>query len=271
MVVFPNAKINLGLHVTARRPDGFHDIETLFLPVPLCDALEVIPAGDGVMRFVATGLDIPGEGTTNLCVKAYELMKNEFDLSPVHIHLHKVIPMGAGLGGGSSDGAFTLKLLNELFSLRLPQEKLNEMALKLGSDASFFLQNQPFFATGRGEVLEPAAPVVKGFFLLIVVPPVHVSTAEAYAGITPAKPTVSLKRILQEPPAAWRGKLVNDFEPSVFRKYPVIGEIKQRLYDSGALYASMSGSGSAVYGLFANPPDVTDKFPGCFIFVTRNT
>jgi 4-diphosphocytidyl-2-C-methyl-D-erythritol kinase len=271
MVVFPNAKINLGLHVIARRPDGYHDIETLFYPVPLRDALEIIPASDGMTRFKITGLDVPGDSHANLCTRAYELIKNEFDLPPVHMHLHKVIPMGAGLGGGSSDGACTITLLNTMFNLHLTTGKMKEIALELGSDCPFFIENQPRFAYGRGNELLEANINLSGLYLMIVVPPAHVATALAYAGITPKKPVVSLKEILEEQPEAWRENLVNDFEPSVFRKYPVIGEIKKRLYESGALYASMSGSGSAVYGLFTERPDLTDKFPGCFMYVTRDT
>ncbi|MEI6456779.1 MAG: 4-(cytidine 5'-diphospho)-2-C-methyl-D-erythritol kinase [bacterium] len=270
MVVFPNAKINLGLHITAKRADGYHDIETLYYPISLRDALEIIPAPDGRFQFSSTGLEIPGHPGSNLCIRAFEILSGDFDLPPVHIYLHKVIPIGAGLGGGSSDGAFAVGLLNNLFTLGLSAETMKEYTLNLGSDCPFFIENKPLFGSGRGDRFEPAPVDLSGYFIMVVVPGVHVPTAEAYAGVTPHKSAVSLRVVLDQAMSTWKENLVNDFESSVIQKHPIIGEIKNRLYRSGALYASMSGSGSAVYGLFKEIPELKERFPGCFTFVTRD-
>ena len=260
MIVYPYSKINLGLHVIRKRDDGFHDLETLFYPLELCDALEIVPAADGKTEFTSSGIQIPGQMADNLCVKAWELMHPDYDLPHVKIHLHKMIPVGAGLGGGSSDAAFSLKVLNDLFSLKLPDEKLQHYAQKLGSDCSFFLGNTPAYATGRGEILTPHPLSLKGCNLVLIKPDVHVGTADAYAGITPKQPEKPLKEILSLPPEKWKDLLVNDFEKTIFRKFPPIAEIKSQLYNMGAVYACMSGSGSSVFGIFRNkPPADTGK------------
>ncbi|MEI7660935.1 MAG: 4-(cytidine 5'-diphospho)-2-C-methyl-D-erythritol kinase [Bacteroidota bacterium] len=269
MVVFPNCKINLGLNIIGKRLDGFHNIETLFYPVALSDALEIIPAADGIFGFHVSGLEIPGDAARNLCVEAFRLLQGKFSLPAVKIHLHKVIPMGAGLGGGSSDGAFTLKLLNSLFGLGLNNDHLREYASQLGSDCPFFIENNPCLGFEKGDLLVPFNVDLEGLTLVIVDPVVHVSTAEAYASIIPAAPARPLKELVNLPVPDWKDALVNDFEIPVFEKYPVIGKIKTLLYDMGAEYASMSGSGAAVYAFFRGDVSPGELFPGCFIWVSK--
>ncbi|MCW0484787.1 4-(cytidine 5'-diphospho)-2-C-methyl-D-erythritol kinase [Gaoshiqia sediminis] len=248
MITYPIAKINIGLHVTEKRPDGFHNLETIFYPIQMQDALEVVEAGD--FSFNMTGLTLEGDPMQNLVIRAYELLKADYDLPPVQIHLHKNIPCGAGLGGGSSDAASMLMLLNDLFKLKIKREKLMEYALQLGSDCPFFLHAKPVFATGRGEKMEDANVNLKEYFLILVKPPIHISTPEAYQNIVPQKPRLSLKGLIGFSVNKWKGNIRNQFEPYVFEKYPEVGQIKQKLYDAGASFALMSGSGSAVYGLF---------------------
>ena len=267
MVIFPNAKINLGLNVIEKRSDGFHNIETLFYPVPLTDMLEVIPGSLGKENepvLNLSGIEIPGGQQQNLCVKAYNLLKREFNLPGIHVFLHKIIPMGAGLGGGSSDGAFMLLLLNDLFKLSLSTEQLVHYASQLGSDCAFFIQNKPTFGKGKGNELEEISLNLSGYTLVLVHPGVHVSTAEAYAGVTPGKPEISVKEIALKPVKSWNGLLVNDFEASVFAKHPEIKLIKDKLYKLGATYASMTGSGSAVFGIFDKPVSLKEEFTGMF-------
>lgn len=265
MLVYPNCKINLGLNVIARRTDGYHDLETVFYPVPFCDILEIVPARDGQTRFTASGLEIPGDPEDNLCMKAYRRMADSCRLPAVKIHLHKVIPTGAGLGGGSSDGAFTIRLLNQLFDLGLPDHEMESLAGAIGSDCPFFIRNEPVFATGRGEIFESAELSLKGFRLLLVIPPVAVATADAYAGIVPAVPDQPLKKLIRLPAWEWKGIVSNDFEPIVFRRFPLIGQIRDALYDAGALYASMTGSGSALFGLFAGDVTPALEWPGASV------
>ncbi len=261
MVSFPHCKINLGLNIIARRPDGFHDIETCFYPIPWADILEIIPSDK--LKFDVTGLAIPGQTQENLCLKAYALLKNDFDLPPIHIHLHKVLPTGAGLGGGSSDGAFTFRILNEIFNLKLSPVKLSEYASILGSDCAFFIQDSAMIGTARGEVLRPIKLSLKGKFIVLVKPEIHVATVEAYAGVIPQIPSQSIQKIVEETPLLkWKDFLSNDFEASVFKKYPGIKELKDRLYQLGAAYASMSGSGSSVFGIFDQAIDLKTDFTG---------
>jgi 4-diphosphocytidyl-2-C-methyl-D-erythritol kinase len=247
MVFFPHCKINLGLNILTKRTDGFHEIETCFYPIPWTDILEIIPSEQ--LTFTSSGLPIPGRPEENLCLRAYQLLKKDFDLGPVKIHLHKIIPMGAGLGGGSSDAAFTLRLLNTIFELKISEEVLKQYASHLGSDCSFFLKDTPFVGTGRGEILSPVQISLKGKFMVIIIPPIHISTAEAYAGVKPAMSS-RIFSIITKGNSSWRNLLKNDFEESVFRKHPQIKAIKEKLYQLNAIYASMSGSGSAVYGIF---------------------
>ncbi|MEP2668989.1 MAG: 4-(cytidine 5'-diphospho)-2-C-methyl-D-erythritol kinase [Cyclobacteriaceae bacterium] len=260
MVSFPFCKINLGLQVVSKRPDGFHNIETCFYPVPWHDVLEIIPSDN--FSFTYSGTPIPDDPDGNLCVRSYNQLKELYDLPPVNIHLHKIIPMGAGLGGGSSDAAHTLKIINTLFSLDLSTQQLSEIAAQLGSDCSFFLQNTPMIGTGRGEVLNPINISLDGKFIVIVKPDIHVSTADAYKGVTPDTSRNSLSDILTGDIKHWKNLLVNDFEESVFSKYPQIKDLKEKLYDGGALYASMSGSGSSVFGLFDSPVALKGQFKG---------
>lgn len=259
MVSFPPCKVNLGLHVISKRPDGYHNLITCFYPVPWHDVLEIIPAPD--FSFSGTGLPIPGQVEQNLCIWAYQLLKKDFDLGPVKMHLHKIIPMGAGLGGGSADAAWVLRVLDQLFMLRLTPEKLRYYASQLGSDCVFFTQDKPMLGTGRGDVLQNIAVGLKGKFMVLVKPAVHVSTAEAYAGVRPRQPDHDLKAVLEKQPvAAWKDLVRNDFEESVFRSHPVIREIKDTLYAHGAQYACMSGSGSAVFGIFSDKVDLGGMF-----------
>ena len=255
MLLFPNCKINLGLKITRKREDGYHDLETIFYPIVLKDALEAIKSAldkqEPGVTFSGTGLPISGNPEDNLCVKAWHILKNDFpDLPSIQLHLHKVIPMGAGLGGGSSDGAFTLQLLNQLFQLGLSQQQLIAYALRLGSDCPFFILNKPCFATGRGEKMEVIDMDLSGYRFVLVNPNIHLSTAQAFSQIKPGKPPQSISEIIQRPIQQWKDLLLNDFEISISHLHPVISEIKQELYQKGAVYASMTGSGSTVYGIF---------------------
>jgi 4-diphosphocytidyl-2-C-methyl-D-erythritol kinase len=258
MVSFPPCKINLGLHIISKREDGYHDLETIFYPVPWTDILEIIPSTS--LSFQTSGHSIPGKVEDNICLKAYELVKKDFPIEPVQIHLHKIIPMGAGLGGGSSDGAHTLRLLNTLFELNLKPEQLRNYAAQLGSDCPFFMDDQPMLGTGRGEVLTTVSFSLSGKFIVIVKPDIHVSTAEAYASISPQLPSMSLSKCIQLPLPEWKNNLINDFEKSVFTKYPLIKKLKEEMYLAGATYASMSGSGSSVFGIFDAPIALPEVF-----------
>ncbi|MGM9746703.1 MAG: 4-(cytidine 5'-diphospho)-2-C-methyl-D-erythritol kinase [Paludibacteraceae bacterium] len=249
MIVFPNAKINLGLNVVGCRPDGYHDIETVFYPINVCDALEVVPAAD--TSFEVVGQPIAGSTESNLVMRAYRLLQRDFRLPDVQITLLKKIPMGAGLGGGSSDAAFMLKLLNTQFALGVSDERLEAYAATLGADCAFFVRNVPAFAEGIGDRLTPLSLSLSSWKILLLKPAVHVSTAEAYAEVPCRRWTHPLADVIQRPVNEWNGLLFNDFERSVFARHPELALIKQRLYECGAVYASMSGSGSTIYGLFA--------------------
>ena len=257
MIAFPNAKINLGLNIVSRREDGYHNIESCFYPIPWHDSLEVIEAAS--FSFQPYGNEIPGDPSSNLCVKAYELITKDFDLPPVEIHLLKNIPMGAGLGGGSADGASTLKLLNELFSLGLTDTQFESYSIQLGSDCPFFIRNEPSIAKGRGEKLSPTNLNLSGYYLAIHNPGIHISTKEAYAGIKPKIPALAISEIIQKPIQEWKELLDNDFEQSIFNHHPEVEELKLAMYESGALYASMTGSGSSVYGIFEQAGDSSWK------------
>ena len=258
MIVFPNAKINLGLRITEKRPDGFHNLQSCFYPVGWSDVLEVIPSD--TFGFSSTGLPIPGSTETNLCVRAYTLLKADFDLPPVQLHLHKIVPIGAGLGGGSSDAAVALKLLSDRFGLGLDVTVLEDYARRLGSDCAFFVSNRPMYCIEKGDVFEEIAVDLGGYYLLLVYPNLAISTAEAYAAIRPRQPETSLRNDLQLPIDAWRTTIRNDFEDSLFPAYPILPAIKQQLYEAGAVYASMSGSGSTVYGIFNVPVTRPNQF-----------
>ena len=265
MVSFPPCKINLGLNILSKRPDGYHNLETCFYPIPWTDILEVIPADR--FAFTQTGHPVPGKEEDNLCIKAYELLRDEHRLPPVKIHLHKIIPMGAGLGGGSSDAAHTLRLLNTVFHLQQSPAQLAGYAAKLGSDCAFFTQDQPMLGEGKGELLSVTPISLQKKFIVLVKPDIHVSTAEAYAGITPRQPEQSLRALLTGyPMEEWRHWIKNDFEGTVFEKHPALQSIKEKLYASGALYASMSGSGAALFGIFDKPVDLRGSFPDMMVW-----
>lgn len=245
-------KINLGLHILNRRPDGFHNIESILYPVQLCDVLTIEKSERFV--FSSSGIQIDGSWEDNLCVKAYRLMQQHYDLSPVAIHLQKNIPAGAGLGGGSADAAYTLKAINQLFNLGASNQELKALAATLGSDCPFFIDSVPALATKRGEVLVPLDINLNGYWLLVAKPGTGVSTAEAYRGASPLEGRSSPAGIVQQPIGKWQGQLCNDFENHIFKTYSAIGRIKEQLISMGALFAAMSGSGSAVYGIFSSQP-----------------
>jgi 4-diphosphocytidyl-2-C-methyl-D-erythritol kinase len=264
LVVFPNCKINLGLHILRKREDGYHDIETVFYPLPFHDALEVIENENEL--FSTTGLPVGINPNDNLCLKAYTLLKNDFASIPqVQMHLHKGIPAGAGLGGGSADAAFTIKLLNNKFDLQLSIDQMMHYALRLGSDCPFFIINKPCFATGRGEILQEVNLDLSNYKIIIVNPAIHIKTANAFSEIRPKVPPVSLKEIIQKPVNNWKQELKNDFEEIIFKRYPAIDAIKTNLYEAGAIYCAMSGSGSTVYGLFEKDLVPKLSFPDYFV------
>lgn len=251
MIVFPNCKINLGLNITKKRSDGYHNLETIFLPIHIQDILEIIPSQINKTTLTQSGLIIDGATENNICIKAYHLLKKDFpNLLPIQIHLHKIIPMGAGLGGGSANGTYTLQLLNQIFNLQLTEQDVLNYALHLGSDCPFFIHNKPCYATGRGEKLQEIDLNLKDYKIYIINPGIHISTQWAFANITPNIPSTNLLSIIQQPIETWRDNLINDFEAPTIKGFPLIGAIKQELYYQGAIYASMTGSGSTLYGIF---------------------
>ncbi len=298
MLTFPNAKINIGLHITEKRPDGFHNLESCFYPVGWSDVLEILPTDK--LSFKSTGIPIPGNPETNLCLKAYHLVKQTFDIPPVMIHLHKVVPIGAGMGGGSADCAFTIKTLNELFELHLTNEQMENYARQLGSDCAFFVQNRPQYCFGKGDEFSEINLDLSGKYIVLVNPNIHISTAEAYSGVKPVKvryltrsvgrpspspvergvtylqnsplhgrgagatdasgEVLNLKEILQKPVNQWVAVVKNDFESHLLPKYPILANIKNALYTHGAEYACMTGSGSTVFGIFAREIDLKETF-----------
>lgn len=260
MVVFPNCKLNIGLYITEKRSDGYHNLETVFVPLPLTDCLEIIPSND--FQFQSSGLPIAGTNNNNLCVKAYQLLKQYHpQMGSLHMHLHKIIPMGAGLGGGSADGAFALMAMNKQFNLQLTDNELKAYALQLGSDCPFFIENKPCFANGRGENLTPINLLLKGYSCWVINPQIHVSTAWAFAQIQPQKAEVNLVEAIQQPMNEWKKYITNQFQEPVAKSYPAIAEIVATLYQQGAVYAAMTGSGSTVYGIFESSVEPSFSFP----------
>ncbi len=261
MVGFPKAKINLGLRITGKRNDGFHNIETIFYPVNLCDAMELVVADKSVNEdmITITGLNIEGKPEENLVIKAIRVLREKYPIPVLKVHLHKAIPSGAGLGGGSSDAACTIKTINKSFRLSLDSELMKTIAAVLGSDCPFFIDSLPSYATGRGEVLRPVNDVLNGYYLVLVNPGIIISTKEAYNNCNPVKPDAVLSDLIKRPINDWEGLIFNDFENYIFSRHPLIARIKKALYDSGALYCSISGSGSTVYGIFAGKPEVPDE------------
>ncbi len=260
MVVFPNAKINLGLNIVSKRTDGFHNIESCFFPVAWNDILEITPNTHS-LEFKSTGIEIPGNTKSNLCTKAFLLLESDFKIPPVHIHLHKQIPIGAGLGGGSSDGAFALKTISQLYNLNLSIEDLQKYAEKLGSDCPFFIENRPIYCYEKGNRFENINFSLKNVWVTLIYPNIHCSTKEAYSGVIPKKSSINCKKLLQTKGIeSWKEHLKNDFEDSIFKLYPEIEALKNQLYKNGASYASMSGSGSTLFGIFKNKPHFTEEF-----------
>ncbi|MBK7763101.1 MAG: 4-(cytidine 5'-diphospho)-2-C-methyl-D-erythritol kinase [Bacteroidetes bacterium] len=248
MISFPHCKINLGLRITAKREDHYHDLDTVFYPVAINDALEFVVADE--MKFMSSGISIPGKGK-NLVVAAYDFIKADHpDLPPIHIHLHKQIPIGAGLGGGSSNAAAMLKMLNTFFDLKISHEKLHHYASQLGSDCPFFLYDSACKASGRGEILKLIQLDLAAYRMVLVYPNLHISTADAFSEIKPCQVQRSCAEIVNLPITEWRELLINDFEESIFNRHSILADIKQKLYDQGALYAAMSGSGSTIFGIF---------------------
>ena len=269
MISFPNAKINLGLHVIEQLVDGYHTIDTVFYPVGWCDALEIVKMEEQVtptFSMEVRDADFTGDPNSNLCYKAYQLLSNQFSLPPMKCFLQKGIPSGAGLGGGSSDAAATLDLINKLQGLQLSPEQLMEYAAFLGSDCSFFINNKPVRAGGTGTVFFPVDLSLKNYYIVIVMPPFTMSTSEAYRSVKSAKPDIPLESLIMLPVSHWKHVLTNDFEELVFNKYPLLKEIKEKLYLSNAIYASMSGSGTAMYGIFQKETDLSNIFSDCKVW-----
>ena len=276
MICFPTCKINLGLRITQKRADGFHALETVFFPISIKDALEIIiepETSAAPITFTSSGLVINGDPTDNLCFKAYGLLKKDYPTIPnIKMHLHKTIPMGAGLGGGSSDGAFTLVALNQLFNLQIPEQALLDYALQLGSDCPFFIINTPAFATGRGENLKPINLNLDGYNIVIVNPGIAISTKLAFSLITPKVPDTNMEAIICEPVTSWKEKLINDFEQPIFNSFPELANIKETLYQKGAVYASMTGTGSTVFGIFPTSimHTLSFNFPSHYFIATAS-
>lgn len=269
MVVFPNCKINIGLNITSKRSDGFHNLETVFYPVHWTDVLEVVSKPEELSVLQVSGITIDGDNADNICLKAYHLLKQDFpQIQPVNIYLHKSIPTGAGLGGGSADGAFMLKLLNDKFNLGLTEKQLVAYALQLGSDCPFFILNEPCFATGRGEQMTPVTLSLLGYTLILVNPGIHINTGWAFSNIKVSVPAKSIKEIIEQPIETWKAEVINDFEFPVFQSFPEIAEIKQKLYNEGAVFASMSGSGSTVFGLFKPGVIKEIQWPSSYTYKT---
>ena len=267
MITYPHAKINIGLQVTERRPDGYHNLDTVFYPIPIHDALEVIVAegADYDCRLHISGIAIEGDTDNNLVVRAYRLLAADYTLPSVDIYLHKHIPTGAGLGGGSADASFMLRLLNEMFELGITTDKLEGYATKLGADCPFFITSNPVYATGIGNEFHPIELDLSGWHLAVVKPDVFVSTKEAYSMVKPEKPEVTLDKKITRPIAEWKETISNDFEKGIFALHPELADIKEKLYTLGAKYAAMSGSGSALFGLFESPVESPEQhFAGCF-------
>ncbi|MDR1505117.1 MAG: 4-(cytidine 5'-diphospho)-2-C-methyl-D-erythritol kinase [Prevotella sp.] len=268
MICFPNAKINLGLNIVSKRADGYHNLETIFYPIDIKDALEIIIREEQPSdTFIEAGIKVDSIAEDNLVMKALRLMRTRYKFPPVEVHLLKKIPFGAGLGGGSADASFMLKLINSTFGLNVSDEELAALAVQLGADCPFFIYNRPVFASGIGEVFEDINLSLKGYFLVLIKPDIHVPTKDAFAEIKPKQPHISLREIIKRPVSDWKGLMANDFENSVFAKYPVIGGLKEDLYRKGALYASMTGSGSSVFGIFKEEQsDIQNSYQDCVVW-----
>jgi 4-diphosphocytidyl-2-C-methyl-D-erythritol kinase len=273
MITFPNAKINIGLNIIEKRPDGYHNLQSVFYPVQLTDALEIVEQHEDTTECIAltsSGIAIPGNTSENLCYKAYQLIAADYQLPAIKIHLHKHIPIGAGLGGGSADAAFFIKLLNEKFDLHISWGEMHHYAKQLGSDCSFFITNKPVFAEGRGDEYESLQLDLSAYHIALVYPSIAVNTGAAYSRVIPSKPVRSLEKdITTLPVEQWKAYIHNDFETSIFAAHPEIKNVKEKLYKQGAVYAAMSGSGSTVFGLFKNETNLKLVFPNAFVWEAR--
>ena len=261
MIYFSSAKINLGLQVIEKRGDGFHNLSSLMYPVPLCDIIEIsqLPGQEIPVQFSQTGITVDTDPQKNLCIKAWDLVRAERPLPDLAIHLHKQIPVGAGLGGGSSNASTILLALNALTASPISSGRLKELAEELGSDCPFFLQSGPMMMEGRGELLSPVELSLDSFYLVLLFPEIHISTAEAYSAVRPRMPDIDLRQLIEAPINRWKDRVVNDFEESIFERYPLLHSHKLGLYRAGAIYASMSGSGSSLYGIFEKPPELPEE------------
>jgi len=268
MISFPKAKINLGLRVLEKRPDGFHEIETIFYPIALSDALEfvVLSGKASEDELVITGINIKTRPEKNLVTRAVSRLRTSYSVPQLKIHLHKAIPAGAGLGGGSSDAACMIKSVNKCFGFSITDDELKTIALELGSDCPFFLNPVPSAGTGRGEILKPIIPVLEGYYLILLNPGFLISTKEAYHNCIPARRETNLEELVTRPVIAWKKLIANDFEDFVFKVYPMVGELKRAIYKAGAVYSSMTGSGSTVYGIFAEKPEISGKLKDYLIY-----
>lgn len=267
MICFPNAKINLGLNIISKRNDGYHNLETIFYPIMIKDALEIVETPNlETDIFIESGIKTGTNADSNLVMKALQLVRSQYQIPPVEVHLLKKIPFGAGIGGGSADAAFMLKLINSKYSLGASSKELADMAAKLGADCPFFIYNRPMFASGIGEKLEEVEISFENYYLILVKPEIFVSTKDAFSAIKPATPSKNLKYIVKHPIEEWKNLMFNDFEKSIFPKFPMIEHIKEKLYALGAIYASMTGSGSSVYAIFNKKTDLKHHFDGCFVW-----
>ncbi|MGZ2370877.1 4-(cytidine 5'-diphospho)-2-C-methyl-D-erythritol kinase [Ancylomarina sp. YFZ004] len=261
MLTYSNAKINIGLNIVEKRSDGFHNIETVFFPINMRDAIEIADSkGNSPYTFSASGIPINIEAKDNIVVKAYELIKAKYNFPAQDIHLHKKIPFGAGLGGGSANAAYMIKLLNQKFKLGMSIEEMEDEVKKLGSDCAFFIKNEPAFAVEKGDKLSSIDLDLSGYHILLIKPDVHISTPEAYANIKAQKQEISLEELIKQPIETWKSSIKNDFENSIFPKHSLLAIIKEELYEEGAIYAAMSGSGSSMFGLFKNEPNILPQW-----------
>ncbi len=268
MLKFPNAKINIGLNIIKKRADGYHDLETVFYPINLADILEFVES-QGNIKFTCSGININTEDHNNLVLKAYYLLKEKYDLPQLNIHLHKIIPTGAGLGGGSSDASFMLKSLNDHFNLNISDEILEKYAQQIGSDCPFFIKNKSVFAEGTGNIFSSTVLDLSKYFILIIKPDIHIPTKLAFSGIQAKAPKQSVKELIKLPINEWKDHIKNDFERTVFNQFPEIKKIKDTLYESGAIYAQMSGSGAAVFGIFYKEPLIPKEFLRYFHYIQK--
>lgn len=267
MLTYSNAKINIGLNIVEKRKDGFHNIETIFFPIGMRDAIEIVNSKeDTPYTFSASGIPINIDAKDNIVVKAYELIRSKYSFPAQDIHLHKTIPFGAGLGGGSANAAYMIKLLNNKFNLGMSNKEMEREVKKLGSDCALFIKNEPAFAVGKGDQLSSIDLNLSGYHTLLIKPDIHISTPEAYANIKPQKPETSLKELIKQPIENWKDTIKNDFEASIFPKHPLLAEIKEELYEEGAIYAAMSGSGSSMFGIFKDAPKILTKWEKHFCY-----